>query len=181
MMYSKEPHFPLDTLLLAEQWLVPGAVIPETLHYPGPSGTFVRTDDMMTNLPPGHTVTFWAQPPRALIRGLTIFRSTTGTIQVKIHFNGLRVAYHEVTRVRQSCSNEPNPYPEAEKKFQEFRAYMAQYGITIPFLCGYEDEYTPSTDQRQQQKIIEVVLRNNTFSEEDMTFLRSLWTPHPST
>lgn len=175
-MYTKEPYFPLETLELAEQWLVPGAVIPERIPYPGPSGTFVKTEDKQTIK--GHFVEFWAQPSTAVIRGLRIFIYNYGFLQIKMTFNGLRVAYNESIRIHKTYSDDPDPFPEAQQKTDRLCQYLAQHDIHLSPSDLYQDEYTDTgPDSRRQQKLIELILRNNTFTDEDQAFLRNLWKP----
>lgn len=169
-MYTKDPFFPPATRELAHQWLVPGAIIQEKVTYPGIPGQFVHSEGSWDrNLAiRGSTIkkmiTFQSVTPDSLITELILQQTDEGRLRVGIGF--LDIILFELR-------NPPDQVEARKTLSRQFKEYLNQYQLRPDFCELHSGRFYAETAPRSRT-LLQLVLRNNTFSKEDRKFLEKI-------
>lgn len=185
--YTRTPIISIETIELAEQWLVRGVFITPTIKCPGKTGTFVRCIEQFPSeweLKNWPKVKFWeimfkATSAESMIHNLHLRMDTGGYVQVGIKFEGLRSLEFNA----KSDGIDRATYEKTLDTLNQFTEYLKQYGLQLNYSHRYEGEYYPNSGISEQyrdpvlnRRLIQLVLQNNTFDPKDVEFLQTLWT-----
>lgn len=166
-MYNKNPFFPQETITLAQQWLVLGALVEDKIPYPGNPGTFVYLVGSWEMTPQPHRshqdIRFRSVTPNSTIGQLIVQNYPPYGFRVGIEFVGASIF--------QVSSN--NDLKSRDKFAYAFQKYLAQYGIQVGEIYLLMGSYYTGT-AKEAQTLLDIVLKHNTFTQKDRDLLEGI-------
>lgn len=176
-MYTKDPYFPFESLDLAQQWLIPSALV-NTKDYPGESGTFIRAEGNWIQgvvQTEHHWIKFNSTTLTSLVQNLIIRATSPSDMVVGIEFNWQNVRN---IRLPEPAGNSYHELYERTLQYEQAARciynYFDIYGLTIKSERVYNGYFSAHT-KAEQHTLLKIVLATNTFTDEDREFLMTIW------